>query len=82
MIPGQEAKRLVTIKTKTQNRSNIVTNSTKTLKTVHIQKRAKKGKQGLAQEDTAGMHQDGHRASGFPIGKTSPEGRRGLSLTP
>ena len=44
---------------------------------VHIQKKPKKGKQGLAQEDTASMYQDGHWASCFPVGKTSPRGKEG-----
>ena len=37
---------------------------------VHIQKKVKKRKQGLAQEDTASMCQDDHWVSYFSPGKT------------
>ena len=48
-IPGREAKipHALGPKTKTENRSNIVTNSIKTLKIVHIKKKKKNKKNAI-----------------------------------
>ena len=45
LIPGQRANMPLSQKTKTYNRSNVVTNSIKTLKMVHTKKILKKGEE-------------------------------------